>query len=236
MKLNILFIDQYDREAVLAPSVVCCLIAFSAFYSYIPYQEILIFMRSSILLYSSIFSIILYCILILIMAIVRQISRKFVEHIVFGNNYEKIPTTEYLLHSSSFGNSTIAEKVRGKIKRDFDISLKTQASEEKDINSAKNTIAAAVALIRKKLQGSSNEMYNRKNRRYGICRNFIGAFYISSIVSIIALLFGVATEQSILLAILALAISITLFLLLFLFYKDIAKDYANELFESYLNL
>jgi len=165
-----------------------------------------------------------------------MISRKFVEQFIYGSNHENIPTTEYLLHTSSFGNPVIADKVRAKIKEDFNISLKSKTSEEKDQIGAKKIIIASVALIRKKLQGSKNEMYDRKNRRYGMCRNFIGSFYVSSLISILAFVFGLVTSQSILCPIISLGVSILSICILFLFYKDVAKDYANELFVSYLNL
>lgn len=79
-------------------------------------------------------------------------------------------------------------------------------------------------------------MYNRKNRRYGGCRNLIGASYISSAVSIVSVIAANYSQANIIYPMSVLGISVTLALYLHYIYRDLAEDYANELYESYLTI
>lgn len=229
--------DQYDIEAVLIPSLYCILMVFI---SIIP------FVHSSALYYNinSLSSYIILCAIALIgisltMKITRTFSKTIVEQVLFGWDNEHMPTTDYLMLTKDYGNDIIRDRVRAKVKEDFFITLKSRTFEEKDEVAARKAISGAVSLIKKKVQSSSEAMYKRKNKRYGSTRNFIGASLLSAIVSAVCIALTyvchVETIYSVL-PVIVLIVSICVALYLLFIYKGIAKEYANELFETYLTI
>lgn len=231
---SFLKLDQYDVEAVLMPSIICCILVCCSIYPFINWD--IVYLKLGFVTTYTLTLIVLMAFLSVIMKIVRTFSKRFVEQIQFGENQEHMPTTEYLMLTSDFGNPIIRDKVRAKIKADFQITLKSRSVEEKDRKSAQVLISGAVALIRKQLQKLSLEMYNRKNRRYGGCRNLIGASYISFIVAIVCAVVAYCNQANYMYPLLSLGVSTILALYLHFIYRGLAEDYANELYESYLTL
>ena len=225
---------QYDAEAVLMPSIICCILVCCSIYPFIDWD--IVYLKLGFVSTYTLTLIVFMAFLSVIMKIVRTFSKRFVEQIQFGKKQEHMPTTEYLMLTSDFGNPIIRDKVRAKIKTDFQITLKSRSVEEKDKKLAQMLITSAVALIRKQMQKLSLEMYNRKNRRYGGCRNLIGASYISSAVSIVSVIAANYSQANLIYPMSVLGISVTLALYLHYIYRDLAEDYANELYESYLTI
>lgn len=232
--LTFLKLDQYDIEAVLMPSIICCILICCSIYPFINWD--IAYLKLGFTTTYTITLIVFMAFISVIMKIVRTFSKKFVEEIKFGKNQEHMPTTEYLMLTSNFGNPVIRDKVRAKIKGDFQITLKSRSIEEKDKKSAQVLISSAVALIRKQIQKLSLEMYNRKNRRYGGCRNLIGASYISFVVAIICAIVAYCYQVNYMYPLSSLGVSTVLALYLNYIFRDLAEDYANELYESYLTL
>lgn len=233
-KLNLLSLDKYDIEAVVAPAMLSLILI-------IPSVGVFIDFDSIKELFGGIPSTVLVVIAMLIVFviwrhIVRIVSKSIFEPIMFGKNSERLPTTLFLIRGSSYGDNILAEKVRKKIKADFGITLKSITQECQNPMQASSCIASAVKLIKKAVQNSNSEMYRRKNIRYGFWRNMVGGCLISLGINIILTIIAYHSSCPVNLEWFCLVCSLGLGIFSYVSCSKAAKDYANELFETYLTL
>ena len=75
----------------------------------------------------------------------------------------------------------------------------------------------------------------RKNRRYGQCRNMIGGMTITLSISILCCILTLHLNLGMTSSVIATLISIGALLYNAVMYKNIANEYANELFNTYIS-
>ena len=139
------------------------------------------------------------------------------------------------MHGDSFGNEIVADKIRSFVKKQYDITLLSARQEKNDRFKAVRSIASAVDIIKKEVQKANDDMYNRKNRRYGQCRNMIGGMTITFFISILCCISTLHFNLDMTCPETATLISIGALLYNAVMYKNIANEYANELFNTYIS-
>ncbi|MBU3924835.1 hypothetical protein KJ854_02775 [Patescibacteria group bacterium] len=144
------------------------------------------------------------------------------------------PTTNFLLYSDQTYTLERKEKIRIKIKKDFNINLLKAVEEKNDENEARKRIKEAVDLIRNKVK--DGRLLLQHNIEYGFVRNLIGGLVILLPFSFFTSIFFMFEKNN-----LAMVLSIFLFLffsIIFLNKKSIliyfAHNYANILYNEYL--
>lgn len=173
--------------------------------------------------------------IIVLSTFVQRLSKYIVETLWFGKNRDKFPTTKYLLHGDSFGNEIVADKIRSLVKKQYDITLLSARQEKNDWSKAVRSIVSAIDIIKKEVQKANDDMYNRKNRRYGQCRNMIGGMTITFSISILCFISTLHFNLDMICPLTATLISIGTLLYYAIMYKSIANEYANELFNTYIS-
>ena len=228
--------DKYELFAVYVPTICCisiCILASwplidwlkcAGFIEYLPPIAKNALVTIGVLVY-----------IIVLSTFVQRLSKYFVEAIWFGKNRDKFPTTKYLLHGDSFGNEIVADKIRIIVKKQHDITLLSARQEKNDRFKAVRSIASAVDIIKKEVQKANDDMYNRKNRRYGQCRNMIGGMTITLSISILCCILTLHLNLGMTSSVIATLISIGALLYNAVMYKNIANEYANELFNTYIS-
>lgn len=230
-------LDKYELIAVVMPTiigVIICIWSSWPLIDWLKYADI-IEVLPTIIAKDTIGPIVSAVYLIFLSTFVQRFSKYFVETIWFGKNREKFPTTKYLLYCDSFGNEVIANKIKTLLNEQHDIKLLTARQEGKDRIKAVKSIISAVNIIKKEVQMANDDMYNRKNRRYGRCRNLIGSMIISSFISIICCILTWYLNLEMSNPQIAVLISLSALLFNALMYKNIANEYANELFNTYIS-
>lgn len=227
-----LHLDKYDREAVIPPAIFTTILMIGASWQLVDYVS---FFRniniSSAVLLAAIFSV-----TVIWYHIVRLVGKNLIEPIMFGNKRQKFPTTRFLLLNEDFGDKILAEKVRLKIEKDFHMYLKSKTQEKNNPAAARNVIEAAVKLIKKAVQASQNDMYLRKNIRYGLYRNTTGGCVLAIFVESAIALYSLVCGHPFMIGWVTMAVSLVLVILFSKFTKDAANEYASELFETYLSI
>ena len=191
-KLNLLSLDKYDMEAVVAPAMLSLILI-------IPSVEVFIDFALVKDVFREIPSTVLAMLIVFVVwrNIVRIVSKSIFEPIMFGRNSERLPTTLFLLKENSDGDNLLVEKVREKIKADFGITLKSVTTECQNPLQASSCIASAVKLVKKSVQNNNPEMYKRRNIRYGFWRNMIGGCLISFGVNIVLMVIAYLNSYSV---------------------------------------
>lgn len=240
--LKFMKLDLYDRIAVFEPAVVNLVFISSAVFAMctggfqqMPNYSILkwILMTTSSI---AILAILARC----LMNLFRSISKVLIQNIIYDRHQLRIPTTEYLLPTSKWGDRNTKLLVRKKVKKDFGIDLPTKEEELAGEVESRNCITTTVGRIRDylrtKVAFKKLKMYNKKNRRYGYVRNFLGGFLFLMPIYIALIIYCLLYTRDTFLWVLGIfALHFLFFGWYFLTLKNEAEDYANELFITYLN-
>ena len=228
--------DKYELFAVYVPTICCISICILASWPLIDWLKCAGFIeylppiaKNALVTIGALVSI------VVLSTFVQRLSKYLVETLYFGRNREKFPTTKYLLHGDSFGNEIVADKIRSLVKKQYDITLLSARQEKNDRFKAVRSIASAVDIIKKEVQKANDDMYNRKNRRYGQCRNMIGGMTITFFISILCCISTLHFNLDMTCPETATLISIGALLYNAVMYKNIANEYANELFNTYIS-
>ena len=228
--------DKYELFAVYVPTICCISICILASWPLIDWLKCAGFIeylppiaKNALVTIGALVSI------VVLSTFVQLLSKYLVETLYFGRNREKFPTTKYLLHGDSFGNEIVADKIRSFVKKQYDITLLSARQEKNDRFKAVRSIASAVDIIKKEVQKANDDMYNRKNRRYGQCRNMIGGMTITLSISILCCILTLHLNLGMTSPVTATLISIGALLYNAVMYKNIANEYANELFNTYIS-
>lgn len=228
--------DKYELFAVYVPTICCISICILASWPLIDWLKCAGFIeylppiaKNALVTIGALVSI------VVLSTFVQRLSKYLVETLYFGRNREKFPTTKYLLHGDSFGNEIVADKIRSFVKKQYDITLLSARQEKNDRFKAVRSIASAVDIIKKEVQKANDDMYNRKNRRYGQCRNMIGGMTITFFISILCCISTLYFNLDMTCPETATLISIGALLYNAVMYKSIANEYANELFNTYIS-
>lgn len=160
----------------------------------------------------------------------RTIGKDVFEKWYFSDE-SKMPTTTLLLYSNKYYSDGYKDKIRDKIKKDFDLNLPKKNSTLSELEQRKR-IVEAIGLVRRKV--GSGTLLLQHNIEYGFMRNLIGGSVISFMVSLICLrVFYQDTD------LLKWSIGFSIFYLtLIIFSKPLIKGkgvlYAKVLFQEYL--
>ena len=230
--LDILPLDRYDFEAVLIPAIISIILMVGASWQLIDY----ISLDKSVDTSSTVLAISTIAIIGVWYQVVRIAGKKIVETAMFGGKLQFLPTTRYLMYSDEFGDSLLADKVRNKIEKDFGIELKSKAQEKKNQKAAAEIIVSAVKLVKQQVQTSNNEMYLRKNIRYGLFRNTTGGCLLAVLAEIVFAIVSIVNSTSFTLGWAIMAVTVIIMIITYRCAKDTAAEYANELFETYINI
>lgn len=174
----------------------------------------------------------------LLLALVgRAISKDLFERMLFRMDETRMPTTEYLMHSSAEYTSEFRAKVHECIEADFGITVLCAAAEQVDDLRARRTIAEAVALIRQKVR--DGRLLLQHNIEYGFFRNLIGCAVLAVLTSSFnAWLFRAVSRNDQLFV--ASVVMIALYLLPIVFSASLMRShgrrYARVLIQEYLSL
>jgi hypothetical protein len=161
-------------------------------------------------------------------------SKMLFQFPLFKEDETEMPTTQLILWTS---DKRVSEeeirRIAERVEHDFGIHLFSRDEEIANLTEAKRTIVDAVGKIREVTR--KNENLQQYNRKYGFCRNYLGAC-VWAILFIIVMLFvnfikGMPYTHMLLWA---LVIQILLGVVDYVFYKYKAYDYARALFNAYM--
>lgn len=160
---------------------------------------------------------------------------KYLFQSVFYQDEVKMPTTEFMLYKHPLFTDNYKDKVREKVKADFDIEWSSKEEEKKDELTARKRIVETMALIRKKLHG--NSFLLQHNIEYGTIRNAIGGSVLGIIFSVINIIFFKMyrpIEMAVIISICTLSVYVLLILFSKLLINSFGNSYAKILFREYL--
>ena len=172
---------------------------------------------------------------IVLIYLLSQINR-FVSKLFFEDK-SRFPTTKMLMPSDTQLSVGYKQKIKDKVKKDFQISIPTLREEYSSSENAKTRIKEIVSLIIDKVR--SGNLLLQHNIEYGFMRNLIGGSVVAFIISFInSIVFGYIFENKI--AYITSIILCFVYLIPIIFSKIIldhySKEYARILFREYLGL
>lgn len=166
---------------------------------------------------------------------IRVTSKILFQFPLFKEDETYMPTTDLLMWSSKYPEE-MKKAIRKKVKSDFNYTMPSKEDEKNDSEAARRNIAAIVGSIRNKARNAGDVVYTQANYRYGYTRNLMGglvwSFMITALLMILNCVVKILSTQCFIVAL----VLIVLWLLLeyFVFYKHSARNYARQLFETYL--
>ncbi len=173
-------------------------------------------------------------IIYLMIQINRFVSKELFQKIFFKDEIN-MPTTNFLLHSSTFFAESVKRNIREKIKEKFGVELLAKNEEDENELEARKTIVSAVAQVRNATR--DNHLLLQHNIEYGFTRNLIGGCSIALLVTLLNLYFFNSITPNLLAFNISIGFGI-LYLLPILFSKYLinryGKYYAKVLFEQFL--
>ena len=138
-----------------------------------------------------------------------------------------MPSTDFLMWSSDYSDE-MKKAIRNKVKKDFNYTMPSKEDERKDENAARKNIAAIVGSMRNKAREA--------NYRYGYNRNLLGGLVWSFIITAVLMILNFLIKSICYKWFIGTLAIIILWGLLefFVFYKYSARNYARQLFDTYL--
>lgn len=172
---------------------------------------------------------------LLLVLVGRSIAKDIFERYWFRSDETRMPTTDFLLHSSQEYTPGFKAGIHAKIQIDFGITVLSAEAEADSEETARHVIAEAVSLIRQKVK--DGRLVLQHNMEYGFFRNLVGCAVIAVAISLVNVwVFSSIAPNSV-----ALQLSIVMsagYLLPILFSKALmrahGKRYARVLIQEYL--
>lgn len=224
-------INQYELKARLFPAVISMTPLFVLSYFFLNSKLAMLtqyVLEIKIFSYGTVGLIFIF----LYMHICRLLGKIYQNTFFKGDLF--MPTTEYLLYSNGHYSSEFKDKIRKKIRSDFNMES-PKPEDEKSYNlESRKIISEAVSQIRLKVGGG--KLLLQHNIEYGFWRNLIGGATVSLLLSLIDI-YLMRENQF------ALVISVVLFIVFFLIVilskyiiRKLGNNYARVLIEEYLSL
>jgi hypothetical protein len=161
-----------------------------------------------------------------------------VERLFYGSDLHKMPTIQFLLPSSTEKSSEYRKSLIKKIQKDFGVRLPQELEGEHDKANFQATARDVLGQVRKVVRSAnSNDMYLRKNIRYGAYRNFLGGSFILVPAEIGYLVYCQYHNMEVgFIAIIAAVAHLVFAIICYRLIPNLGKEYATELFDNYLNI
>ena len=166
---------------------------------------------------------------------IRATSEFLFQFPLFKEDETKMPTTDFLMWSSDYSDE-MKKAIRNKVKKDFNYSMPSREDERKDEKAARMNIAAIVGPMRKKARESGDAVYTQANYRYGYNRNLLGGLVWAFLITVILMILNSFTKSIDYKWFVVALVFIVVWVLIefFVFYKYSARNYARQLFDTYL--
>lgn len=166
----------------------------------------------------------------------RTISKEVFQKRYFRDELY-MPTTNFLLLSDTHYSNEYKQQIRGKILKDFGITLLSKEQEGQDETAARKRIVEAISLVRGKVK--DGRLLLQHNIEYGFARNLIGGSVIAFPAALIgAILFYFFSYMLFPFAL--LITSAVIYLSMIFFSKKIMDAfgiaYAKVLIQEYMGL
>lgn len=166
---------------------------------------------------------------------IRATAKILFQFPLFKEDETRMPTTDFLMWSSDYSNE-MKKAIRNKVKKDFNFMMPTKEDEQKDEIAARKNIATIVGSMRIMARESGDVVYTQANYRYGYNRNLLGglvwAFLITTMLMVLNAFINCICYKWFIVAL--VLIILWLVIEFFVFYKYSARNYARQLFETYL--
>jgi len=226
--------DKYDLEARIFPAIICT-IPIVTFYNVTIHDKLPKLFEYGWV--SRVFgNVSIEVILIYFFIQMSRFISKFLFQKKYFNDGLNFPTVNFLLYKDNEFTFGYKEKIRKKIRNDFNIKLSNKKQELENELTARKKLLEAVGLIISKVK--DGKLVLPYNITYGFFRNLFGGLIITTPISLIIFLYYFFF-QSFLMSWLFLSL-ITICLLLLVFRKEIlfltSNNYAKKLFSEYLVL
>lgn len=167
--------------------------------------------------------------------LVRSTSKAVFQFPLFKEDETKMPTTEFLLHSTDILSRQNKQLIRSKIMQDTGLKLMEEEEEKLNDREARLIIVDAVSRIREKTRG--NQILFNYNCNYGFVRNFLGANIWALLIVFLLILINffvpVINNRIIIGAAILIIVS---FPVAFYLLKLNGREYARQLFTVYMEL
>ena len=160
---------------------------------------------------------------------ITQGASKFFEDINFGRDRLHFPTTSMLLLSDNSIGQDLKKRVRRELKTLYNVRLCSKTSERANELEARKAAKDAVALIRQDVAKLYDDMMQRKLKRYGAYRNFLGGALFCLPISIICWAIGLTMSMSSIASTIILILYAILAVVDYFLAKKAAVDYAENL-------
>ena len=153
---------------------------------------------------------------------------------LFKEDETEMPTTKRLLWRRDMRKSeTEIKQIAAKVKADFGIQLLSKDEELANPSEAKRAIVDAVGKIREVTR--KNENLQQYNRKYGFCRNYLGACVYAIGTIILALIVNLILDMPYTrILLVALFVQVLFGLIDYTSYKSKANDYARAMYNAYI--
>lgn len=226
-KLNM---DDYDREAVFTPAmvnmIVMVIIAFCSLS-----DTNLSFMKSGWWqpIIRIIGTIAVAAVLTrFVMRITQGVSKIF-EDINYGRDRLHFPTTSMLLLNDNSIGQDLKKRIRLELKSLYSIRLCSKDIEKNNELEARRAAKYAVAIIRQDVAALNDDLTQRKLKRYGAYRNYLGGALFCLPVSIICWAVGLTVSISSIASSIVLILYVLITVVDYFLTKRAAIDYAETL-------
>lgn len=228
--------DTYSRHAYLYSAwtamLIPCILASAMIFYYEPTSELQDFWKAAT---ASIPVVVFLALGYFLRERVRATSKLLFQFPLFKEDETHMPTTDFLMWSSDYSDE-MKRAIRNKVKKDFNYTMPSKEDEQKDEKAARKNIAAIVGSMRNKARESGDAVYTQANYRYGYNRNLLGGLVWSFIITAVLMILNFLIKSICYKWFIGALALIVIWELVefFVFYKYSARNYARQLFDTYL--
>lgn len=167
----------------------------------------------------------------LVRELFRQTSKQLFQFKLFKEDETKMPTTQYLLFNNKIASMKRIQQISDKVKKDFNVELPTIQEQRIDEKESRLRIVEIVGMIRKV---THSKLLEQTNYRYGFRRNCLGGLVWSMAIEIILCIVIAVNSMPITVAVIGIAVILLQFGIIWWSLKPAARNYARELFNTFL--
>ena len=228
--------DTYSRHAYLYSAwtamLIPCILASAMIFYYEPTSELQDFWKAAT---ASIPVVVFLALGYFLRERVRATSKLLFQFPLFKEDETHMPTTDFLMWSSDYSDE-MKRAIRNKVKKDFNYTMPSKEDEQKDEKADRKNIAAIVGSMRNKARESGDAVYTQANYRYGYNRNLLGGLVWSFIITAVLMILNFLIKSICYKWFIGALALIVIWGLVefFVFYKYSARNYARQLFDTYL--